>query len=361
MSNPIIKTIGSTSLNLIQVRLLIIIGTSLLASFMIADLALVPDSLASIYTTSRLYLQFPICFAFLLSSFHPKFPQFYQIALAITMLWLVYVNYWLIIMCWQVDRFPFPYEGTVMYSLFTLFVFRMSFKYSIPFSIIVLGGFAFILFYYPIYGDKNAVNLGFVFVGLIVGLMGVLQIENALKKLSKANDQLNVLSQIDHLTDIYNRRTYESRFTEQLSLNNRVGDSICVFIIDLDYFKHYNDGYGHVKGDNIIKLQASNLKKVFRRTSDIVARYGGEEFVVVTTQVNEAQCIELANRIIAQWQQLKEPHGQIENQQHVTCSVGFYLEKINEQSSKVAMVKKADKALYQAKENGRNCFVQYTQ
>lgn len=359
MSDTNLKITGSTSLSLFQVRLSIIIGTFLLASFMVADLTIVPDSVASLYITSRLYLQFPMCFAFLLASFHPKFPQYYQIALAMTMLWLVYVNYWLIVMCWRVGEFSFPYEGTIMYSLFTLFVFRMSFKYSVPFSFMVLCGFAIVLFYYPIYGDKNAVNLGFVFVGLIVSLMGVMQIEGALRQFSKANAQLNVLSQIDHLTDIYNRRTYESRFSEQLNSNNRDGDSICVFIIDLDYFKHYNDGYGHVKGDNIIKLQASNLKKIFRRSSDIVARYGGEEFVVVTAQVTEAQCIELANNITRQWQDLKEPHGKIKNQPYVTCSIGFYLEKINNHSNKVSMVKKADKALYQAKENGRNCFVQF--
>ncbi|PMG48957.1 hypothetical protein BCU91_02805 [Shewanella sp. 10N.286.52.B9] len=361
LGNKHTNTIGNTSLSLFQFRLLVIIGTALLGSFMIADLALVPDPVSDIYITSRLYLQLPVCITFLLASFHPQFSKFYQMALAVTMLLLTFINYWLILMCWQMEAFAFPYEGTVMYSLFTLFVFRMSFKYSVPYSLIVLIGFASIVLTEPIYGNKTAVSLGFVVVGLIVGLLGVLQIERALKQLSKANKKLNRLSQIDHLTGIYNRRTFEARFSEQLSLQNRSGNCICVFIIDLDYFKGYNDGYGHVKGDNIIKLQASNLKKVFRRSSDIVARYGGEEFVVVSTQVTQEQCLELANNIINQWRDLKEPHGKVAGQHYVTCSVGFYLEQINQLSDKISMVKKADKALYQAKEQGRNCFVQYTQ
>jgi len=269
------------------------------------------------------------------------------------------INYWLIVTCWEVGRFPFPYEGTVMYSLFTLFVFRQTFKYGIIFSSIVVTGFALIVLIYPIYGVQNGINLGFVFIGSLVGLMGVHQVEGALKKLSTANITLETLSQIDHLTQIYNRRTYESRFTEQLFLNKRTGNSICVFIIDLDYFKDYNDGFGHVQGDEVIKIQAKYLTQLFRREADIVARYGGEEFVVVTSQVAHEQCIEFSNGIINQWSSAKIKHGKGKAGPHVTCSIGFYFEEVTKDTNQTKMVTKADKALYQAKEKGRNCFVEY--
>ena len=353
------QLIKQSSLSLKQIRLLIIIGTSLLAAFMVADLALLPENLTGVYVQSRVAMQFPLCGLFLLCSFHPSFLKYYQIILSIIMLGIVYINYWLIVTCWQLAQFAFPYEGTVMYSLFTLFVFRLSFKYGIIFSAIVIIGFATMTFILPIYGEQNSVNLGFVFIGSLVGLMGVKQVETALKKLSKANSTLETLSQIDHLTKIYNRRTYESRFAEQLSLNKRTGNAICVFIIDLDYFKDYNDGYGHVQGDEVIKLQAKNLKQLFKRDADIVARYGGEEFVVVASKIDHEQCIEFANDIIKQWSSVKIKHGKGKAGTYVSCSIGFYVEQVTKDTNQMKMVNKADKALYQAKEQGRNCFVEY--
>jgi diguanylate cyclase (GGDEF)-like protein len=324
---------------------------------MFADLALLPENLSDVYIQSRVLMQFPLCGLFLLSSYHPSFLKHYQKILCLLMLSIIYINYWLIFTCWELAQFTFPYEGTVMYSLFTLFVFRQSFKYGIVFSSLVVIGFALLIISYPIYGAQNSVNLGFVFVGLIVGLMGVKHVEIALKKLSKANIILEKLSQTDPLTEIYNRRTYETRFTEQLCLNKRTGNSICVFIIDLDKFKDYNDGYGHVRGDKVIKLQAEHLTSLFKREADIVARYGGEEFVVVISNVTQEKCIEFAHCIIKQWSLAKVKHGKGKAGDFVTCSVGFHLEHVSKDSNQTQMVKSADKALYQAKEQGRNCFV----
>ena len=353
------QLVQQSALSIKQIRLLIVIGAILLACFMVADLALLPESLTGVYMQSRFAIQIPLCGLFLLSSFHSSFRKHYQLILSITMLGIVLANYWLIVTCWQLAQFAFPYEGTMMYSLFTLFVFRLSFKYGIAFSFIVVISFALIIINYPIYGAQNTINLGFVFISSLVGLMGVNQVEGALKKLSTANITLETLSQIDHLTQIFNRRTYEARFAEQLSVNKRSGNSIGIFIIDLDYFKDYNDGYGHVRGDEVIKLQANNLKLIFRREADIVARYGGEEFVVITSKVTHEQCIEFANGIIEQWATAKIKHAKGKGGDYVTCSIGFYFENVTKDTDQTAMVKKADKALYQAKDQGRNCFVEY--
>jgi diguanylate cyclase (GGDEF)-like protein len=212
---------------------------------------------------------------------------------------------------------------------------------------------------YPIYAERNIVSLGFVISGLVVGLMGVYQVEKVLKQLSSMNKQLIHLSQIDQLTNILNRGTYEIRFTHLLELNKRSTCSIAIFFIDLDNFKAYNDGYGHLKGDEVIKLQADILKKVFRRNTDIVARYGGEEYVVVASNLTQQQCIDSAKEIIRGWDKHKIPHGKTAGQKYMSCSIGFYQETVDKNSTKEVLVEKADKALYQAKENGRNQFMQY--
>lgn len=326
---------------------------------MYADLAFLPENLKEYYVLSRVGLQFPVCFIFVLLTFHPSFAKIYQATLTFTMLAIVYINFGLIVVCWKLEAFSFPYEGTVMYSLFALFIFRMSLKYTFVYSFFVFLGFTVLISLYPIYGAQRFVNLGFVYIGLLVGLMGVFQIEKALKDLSKANLKLTNLSQIDHLTNIFNRRTYESKFESQLRLHKRSGDSVCVFVIDLDFFKDYNDGYGHVQGDKIIKLQAEILSNIFKRETDIVARYGGEEFVVVTSHVTQEQCDILAEKIIKQWRELKTPHGKGKANEYVTCSVGFYYSKVTQETEIDSLVKKADNALYEAKDKGRACYRQF--
>ncbi len=101
------------------------------------------------------------------------------------------------------------------------------------------------------------------------------------------------------------------------------------------------------------------LSQIFRRATDIVARYGGEEFVVVTSDVTQTQCNQLAQQIIDRWDEAKIPHGKGKGKPYMSCSVGFYLEQLTAVSDKETLVKKADVALYQAKAQGRHGFCQY--
>ena len=341
------------------IRLLCFVGTVLLSSFIIADLSVLPNSLQDAYLTSRLYIQLPACAIFFLLTFVPSYSKFHQLIVCGVMLTLVYSNYWLIVQCWKLNGFAFPYEGTIIYSLFALFVFRINFNCALMLCGTALVGYTYLTFSYPIYGASNAINLCFVASSMVVGLLGLSQIETGLKKLRTVNVKLTKLTQIDQLTNIYNRGTYDIKFTELLDFNKRTGNTMCVFIIDLDSFKKYNDGYGHVQGDKVIQLQAEMLSQIFRRTNDIVGRYGGEEFVVVTSNNTEQECEALAKQIIDVWQVQDIPHSNSDDKGRVTCSVGYYFERVNSQSNKEKIVEKADKALYQAKANGRNCFVQY--
>lgn len=229
------------------------------------DLAFLPDSLHKTYINSRVAMQFPACLLFFAVTFLPCFNKYFQSALSATMLALTFSNYWLIIQCWELEGLAFSYEGTLMYSLFAMFVFRMSFKYAITFSAITFLGFLGVVRFHPIYGNYTRINIGFVLSGLFVGLLGTYRIENGIKKLTEMNGTLRVLSETDHLTSILSRRTYEARFTNQFKLAQRGQSTLCVFVIDLDYFKDFNDGYGHVKGDKVIQQQARNLTAIFKR------------------------------------------------------------------------------------------------
>lgn len=347
------------SVNLIQLRLIILTSIAIFCGFMGANLILLPSSLHSLYLDSRLFMQLPLCLFFFALTFAPFYSKLHSLLVCSVMLLLIYINYWFIVQCWQLASFAFPYESTIIYSLITLFVFRIRFHHAVIFSLFTLAGFLVVAMTYPVYGDKNSVNMSFVTASLLLGVIGVYQIKTALKHLYAANAQLQVLNQIDPLTNILNRSSYETRFVELLELGKRNDTIIGVFLIDLDFFKSYNDGYGHVEGDAIIKLQAMILSKVFRRTTDIVARYGGAEFVVVVANVSEEQCIEFANQLVNEWTTKQVPHGKTLGQNHVSCSIGFCLEALKLDSDTLNLAKKADKALHQAKAKGRNCFMQY--
>jgi diguanylate cyclase (GGDEF)-like protein len=326
-------------------------------SFMVADLALLPESLHRVYLISRLGMQLPIMLIFIALTFTPFYARIHHQVLWICVLGITYANYWVTVQCWLLAEFSFPYEGVLLYALFATFIMRLSFKYALIYIGFSVIGFSLMVTIYPIYAELTSVKLGFVLFGLAVILMGVNRIEQTFKKLKVANGKLTTLSQIDQLTGIYNRGTFEAKFYDMLGFAKRTGTRISVFMFDLDNFKDYNDGYGHLQGDEIIKLQAQILNEIFSREFDLVARYGGEEFVIVCIDTPEELCETLAQKVINKWQQLEIVHGKGKGAAYVCCSIGFYSTVASRYNNKTQMLENADKALYQAKESGRARFV----
>lgn len=326
-------------------------------SFMVADLALLPESLHRVYFISRLGMQLPIMVIFIALTFTPFYARIHHQVLWISVLGITYANYWVTIQCWLIAGFSFPYEGVLLYALFATFIMRLSFRYALIYVGFSIFGFSLMVTIFPIYGELTSVKLGFVLFGLAVILLGVNRIEQIFKKLKAANEKLTTLSQIDQLTGIYNRGTFEAKFYDMLGFAKRTRTQICVFMLDLDNFKDYNDGYGHLQGDEVIKHQAKILNEVFFREFDLVARYGGEEFVVACIDNTSEQCENLAQQVINKWQHLQIPHGKGEGGENVCCSIGFYSTIASRYNNKVEMLESADKALYQAKESGRARFI----
>lgn len=173
------------------------------------------------------------------------------------------------------------------------------------------------------------------------------------------------LSIHDGLTGVYVRRHFVERFDEELKRSMKYNLPLAVLMLDIDQFKRYNDAYGHLAGDATLKQVAALLRQNLRRV-DVVARYGGEEFVVVTPETRKSAVIEVAERIRSNIAR----HGfKIHNEQtRVTVSIGIALFPDDippafpmEDTGAVAMelISRADRALYQAKEEGRNRIVFY--
>ncbi|PLY05319.1 MAG: hypothetical protein C0625_14930 [Arcobacter sp.] len=161
----------------------------------------------------------------------------------------------------------------------------------------------------------------------------------------------------DYLTKIYNRRHFNTMFNLELKRSHRDKNNFVLMILDIDYFKQYNDTYGHAAGDIALEKVANTLKYTLNRAEDFVFRLGGEEFGVITSKVNINGVKILANRLKESIQNLNIKHESSVVCNYLSISIGI---KIVEPTSKLSqndIYKLADKSLYKAKEEGRNKLV----
>jgi diguanylate cyclase (GGDEF)-like protein len=185
---------------------------------------------------------------------------------------------------------------------------------------------------------------------LAVGFLGV-HLVFARRQLQVAHDQLESLSRQDGLTGLANRR----HFDEQLELEHRravrTGYPLALLMIDVDYFKLYNDSYGHVAGDECLQQLAQTFQGQFKRAGELVARYGGEEFAILLPGMNSNEVVKRAEALCYTVRELRSSHT-ASPWQVVTISVGVAVVQADINSRD--LVHFADSALYQAKANGRN-------
>jgi len=181
------------------------------------------------------------------------------------------------------------------------------------------------------------------------------------KKLEKKNAELARLSAHDGLTDILNRRSFDELLQKEWERSIRDDASISLILIDIDHFKLYNDNYGHQGGDDCLKKVARELDDTINRPADFVARYGGEEFAVVLPGTTLEGASEIAERLCKGIESLNIKHEHSSAADHVTISAGLSVIKANEKDEVSQLIETADRALYLAKESGRNQYKVYSE
>lgn len=158
----------------------------------------------------------------------------------------------------------------------------------------------------------------------------------------------------DSLTGLYNRRFFDEHYKISLGQAIRQKHPLSVFMVDIDYFKQYNDYYGHPAGDKILIEIAATLKSQISRSSDMVARYGGEEFVMILPNMTEQNAMQFAEKLITAVSQLALPHLKSKTKKILTISIGASTYDPNQHREVSALIDAADTALYKAKQQGRN-------
>ena len=172
-------------------------------------------------------------------------------------------------------------------------------------------------------------------------------------ELQLLNSKLEALSLTDSLTGIANRRHFDSILQQEWQRAQRLNHPLALAILDVDWFKPYNDHYGHPAGDVCLRQIAQALAATVCRSSDLVARYGGEEFVFITPITNATGALDIAQRVVEAVAALKLPHARSPIGQ-VTVSIGVVSITPTAESSAEVLLQRANAALYQAKTQGRN-------
>lgn len=177
------------------------------------------------------------------------------------------------------------------------------------------------------------------------------------EQVQQANQELQHLATHDKLTGLANRRYFDDYLDQAWRRLTQECTPLSLVLLDIDYFKAYNDTYGHLAGDACIAQVAMAIRRSIQRSANLAARYGGEEFAIILPNTNLAGAVHAAEQVRLEIAQAHLPHGSIPNHPYITVSLGIASTRPTLGQSPHTLVDQADQALYQAKQQGRNRYI----
>lgn len=221
------------------------------------------------------------------------------------------------------------------------------------------------LFHYERTKQHLGITLVFILLALIIISLYVFKsiqsdqtkLEVTTSKLKRANKKLENVSYTDSLTSLHNRRYFNMVYDKELKRAQRSNNYITFMMLDIDYFKQYNDTYGHLEGDKALKIVAQTLKNTLKRPSDYVFRLGGEEFGVLLTSTDESNSAKLAREICDAIREQKLEHKNSLAHDYVTISIGVVCCIADDALNEDILLSRADEMLYNAKKGGRDRYI----
>jgi len=263
---------------------------------------------------------------------------------------------------WGIAAFLFYVEGRIEFQVFFALIVVGMASAALPMVAIYLP--SYIAYFLPSIiplmgvfiaeGDKLHVRMAVLVAIYILTMLTTARLYYArIIESTSARLQLDLLAHVDALTGLANRRAYDKLLGKEWRRMMRTMQPLSLLVIDVDFFKEYNDAFGHQAGDDCLIQIARTLEDVFRRSGDFVARLGGEEFVAlvpVTENGGAADLAEQARQAVFS-QGISHPNP---DKDYVTVSIGLSTTTPNENLSVSALYESADKALYAAKDEGRN-------
>lgn len=173
------------------------------------------------------------------------------------------------------------------------------------------------------------------------------------------SDMYSTEAMTDSLTGAYNRRFFDQRLSAEFSRAQRQDSPLSLLMLDIDFFKDYNDNYGHPAGDKILRSVVGIMKSHMFRGTDLVTRYGGEEFAIILPDCGTTGALSVAEKLRASVSSLHLPHCKSKIADHITLSIGSSTLEAGSKHTAAYLLETADSALYNAKKAGRNCVTHF--
>ncbi|NPA40964.1 MAG: diguanylate cyclase [Aquificae bacterium] len=351
-----------------QVRIAILAGIILYASFGVLDALISPNNKEVLWAI-RYGVICPAGIIFLLSTFRLKDKD--ETALQwIHTLAVVVAGFGLLGMMMVVpqDKAYLYYAGVMLIIFYTYTLSAMRFYNALVGGVFLSVVLPFLGFY--VFNLDTPYRFHILYYLASTNIIGVpvsymlerhirkdfimaLLLMREMNETAKLNRILKNMSYSDPLTGLYNRRKFEEFFEREWERARRYSRPISVIMVDIDFFKLYNDSAGHAEGDMCIKRIAGVLRKNIREGIDLPVRYGGEEFLIVLPETDIKAAFEVGERIRRDVESLKIPHPSPEVNGYVTVSVGV-ASCIPSEGDKKTLLNGADEALYRAKRGGKN-------
>lgn len=338
---------------LLRMRWALLVAMALFLLFAVLDAISLPTQVRNAILALRLGLMLPVLFLTWLATYQARLHQHLQSLVSIAALTcgLGVVG---IIWVARVHAFALPYEGIILVTFFFYFLTGLRFWPA------VLCGWATYMAYLGmelhtgLAGNVLLYNAFFLGTANVIGTVGNHFLESAMRQNFLSQKQLQDMAEKDFLTGLLNRRAFSTRANCTWRQAVREKHALGVVMMDVDFFKRYNDHYGHAEGDETLKKVAQVVGSHAGRPLDIVARYGGEEFVGLWYNLSEAHMRSILESLRDDIAALQIPHAASDGAPHVSLSIGLaYLQPQADQTLDDAL-RLADVALYLAKEQGRN-------
>ena len=355
------------SKHLWQIRIAIILGICLYGVFGVLDAIVFPEAKESMWLIRFLgVIPFGLLFLFLTFKVkNERFLQLFHSALVVIggvgIIGMIYIA--------LPDKAFLYYAGLMLVVFYAYTLSALRFYYSTISSLIVTALYPLTdIFLIGSPDEYLTTNMFFLSSMDLIGVPVAYMRERTIRrdflltmllafekrKTQELNLKLKDISYIDGLTGVANRLKFEEFFTQEWNRAKRTKKPLSILMIDLDFFKNYNDLLGHLEGDNCLKEVASIMSKHVRSDMDLVARFGGEEFVVVLPETDLRSALKVAERIRKDVEELRIAHPASKASKYVTVSVGVASMIPAENLKKEVLINMADKALYEAKGKGRN-------
>ena len=339
--------------NVVKQRGAIIVGILLLLLLIPLDMGHLQGEILDFYLIARAWITIPILVVALMFTFHEGFRRYFSVFSFFIITFIGITTNIQVVYGLQAGLYA-PYEGAMLLIMVAFFLGGMYFLQSLT-CIILIAISYFILseIYVGPYPSKLH-QYFFIFATCLIGGVSAYTLEYQVRISFLQRGALKALAKTDPLTGLYNRGALNQKLTHLTEYAYREKKPITLMLVDVDFFKNFNDLYGHIRGDQCLVKVAAALAKNCQRPLDFAGRYGGEEFLLMWFDAAPNEARTFAEKTKGSVDQLDASHDASQISNRVTISGGMVTGIPTRPDQAEAIVHQADQSLYRAKDSGRN-------